>query len=603
MMNRSEIKAAAYFGGKLGAIYSPAKTVFRLWQPFAEKAFVRLYDNNNRLLSEYEMIRRSAIFEYVAKGNFEGFFYTFLIVDRGKKTEFTDIYAVCVNDDGTRGQIADMRKNAPEGWKNDSFVKCGSIENAVIYELSVRDFSMDKSAGFSSPGKFSAFCEKNVANAFGEAVGMEYIKSLGATHIQLMPVFDFDFDGSGYNWGYNPRFYNAPCNCYSEENGILELRSLISEAHKNGIGVVADVVYNHTFSAGNSSFEKQLPGYFFRGRGEDYSNGSGCGNEFACERPMARKFILDSLEFLTREYHFDGFRFDLMGLMDIKTLRAIQRRLHGINPDILLYGEGWTGGKSVYPERFRGVLGNADKLEGFAFFNDSFRDGVKGSVFNHKDCGFVNGAADKIHTQSVKEAISGKFSSGFWTDNPCQTIYYVECHDNLTLYDKLKITLNDDTEKISDCDKMAAALVMLSRGAAFIAGGQEFLRSKNGSCNSYNEGDGVNSLKWNKITENSEIVEYYRGLIGFRKAFRNVFCGCQFKKCGGGLMTESNGFVLIINPTGKELCPGICGSFDVYIDENRASDKTIYTTERLCAAAHSVLAARKHKEQHNEKRN
>lgn len=590
MMTYKQVKFAGRYSGKLGAIYSPEKTIFRLWQPFAEKAFVRFYNENGSLAREAEMTRRGSVFEYTAAGNTEGVYYTFVLQDNRGRTEFADIYAALVNDSGTKARVVDMKKNAPPGWEKDRFVKCGSMNEAVIYELSVRDFSMDGSADFTHRGKFSAFCEKNVAVKNGGAAGMEYIKSLGVTHIQLMPVFDFDSDGGDYNWGYNPRFFNAPSGYYSEKNGIYELRELVAEAHKNGIGVVADVVYNHVYSAGDSSFEKQVPGYFFRGK-NGYSNGSGCGNEFASERPMARKFILDSLEFLTKEYHFDGFRFDLMGLLDIGTLKEIGRKLRRINPDILLYGEGWTGGKSVYPERFRAVRKNAAALPGFAFFNDSFRDGVKGSVFDAADSGLVNGNPDSGHKAPVCEAISGKFSPDFWTDDSSQTVNYVECHDNLTLFDKLNATLeNADFQTVVCCDKMAAALVMLSAGAAFIAAGQEFLRSKNGCGNSYNAGDEVNSLKWNLTAENRETVDYYRGLIRFRKAHRDAFIGCNFSNYGEVTVAGKGDFLLIINPTDKAFHTDIPG--EVFIDGNRASDEVLYTKKRLSAAAHSLLAAK-----------
>ncbi len=595
MMKKIDLQAAekCSFKGNLGAIFSRKRTVFRLWQPFAEKAFLRLYNAENEPLFSAEMKRRGSVFEYVKSGCCEGLLYDFSVTDGGEERCFADIYACSVNSDGTRGIVTDMQKNMPDGWENDSFISFKEPERAVIYELSVRDFSMDKNADFSAKGKFSAFCEENVHNSYGESVGTEYIKNLGVTHIQLMPVFDFDFDKSEYNWGYNPGFFNSPCRYYSLDNVVYELRELVLAAHRAGIGVVADVVYNHVFSAENSSFEKQINGYFFRGSG-NFSNGSGCGNEFASERIMARKFIADSLEFLLKEYHFDGFRFDLMGLTDIKTLRKIEKRLRRINPSVMLYGEGWTGGESPLSERFRAVQRNAEKLPSFSFFNDSFRDAVKGNVFDKNDCGFVNGKADISHFKPIFSALSGVFSEDFWAKNPSQVINYVECHDNQTLFDKLRITLNNaDFRRICRAEKMAAAFVFLSCGIAFFQAGQEFLRTKNFSENSYNLPDEINSLKWDLMTKNSETVNYYRGLIAFRKRFYGVFRNCVLRNFDEYFVCEKNDFILIVNSSDRKITTDYSGKFEIFADEINASDVPLYSSKRLCCAEFSVLLARR----------
>lgn len=595
MMKKIDLKEAEKraFRGKLGAIFSPEKTVFRFWQPFAKKAFLRLYNAENKQIFCVEMHRKNNIFEYEKRGNCEGFLYDFSVIEDGCERDFADIYACAVTADGTRGIVTNMRKNAPKGWENDKFLGKIEPEKAVIYEVSVRDFSMDKQAKFASHGKFLAFCEENVRNSYGDEIGLDYIKNLGVTHIQLMPIFDFDSDGREYNWGYNPRFYNAPSSNYSLNNAVLELREMVLSAHKKGLGVIADVVYNHVFSADNSSFEKQVPGYFFRGDGE-FSNGSGCGNEFASERLMARKFILGSLEFITKEYHIDGLRFDLMGLLDVQTMRIIERNLRKINPAILLYGEGWTGGASPLSERLRAVQSNAKKLPEIAFFNDSFRDAVKGNVFDKNDCGFVNGKPDFTHFSSIFAAISGGFPENFWTKNPAQTINYVECHDNLTLFDKLKISLNNaGSERILAAEKMSAALIFLSNGIAFFQAGQEFLRSKNLSENSYNLPDKINSIKWNLLRKNREIVEYYRGLIGFRKRFFGVFRDCRFKQINENYLLEKGDFLMLINTKNEIFEPKICGNFEYYIDENRASAEPIYTKNRLYSADFGVVVARR----------
>lgn len=598
MIDLDFIEARA-FDGALGTNCTEKGTTFRVWQPLAERVELRLYNEDGSVVKRAAMRSKDGFFECRVRGDLDGVYYTFAVTQGGETVECADPYAKSVTADGERSIVVNMRRHAPKNWTNDRPIAFPDLEDAVICEISVRDFSMDENSRFVNRGKFAAFCESKAANSYGDKVGLPYIRKLGATHIQLMPVFDFDMDGGEYNWGYNPRFYNAPSAYYSQKDGVRELRELIAMAHKKGLGVIADVVYNHVFDVDNSAFQKLFPGYYFRTENETgaFSNGSGCGNEFASERRMARKFIVDSLVFLAREYHLDGFRFDLMGLLDIETLRAAEYKLRAINPDILLYGEGWTGGSSPLAEKRRAVLGNARELHNFAFFNDSFRDAVKGSVFNAKDRGYVNGNADDWHYDRVCAALSGKYSDDFWTDDPCQTLNYVECHDNLTLFDKLKTSLEGvSAERIMQADKMAAALVFLSRGMAFFQAGQEFLRSKNGECNTYNLPDSINSLKWDRITENRGVVDYYRGLIKLRRRFRGEFGERVFERIGGGFMMTAGDFVLIVSPTDEVISPGLDGKFKVFADKDRASDKPLYTAKRLCCAGYSILLARRVKE-------
>lgn len=597
-MTELELIEQRTFGGALGTKCTESGTTFRVWQPLAERAELCLYDSKGAEIRRCGMRSKNGVFECRIRGDLDGVRYTFFMTRGGETVECPDIYSKSATADGKRSIAVDMRRHAPKNWAYDRPLSFHDPENAVIYELSVRDFSMDENANFVNRGKFAAFCEKKATNIYGAAAGLTYIKRLGVTHIQLMPVFDFDMDGGEYNWGYNPRFYNAPAAYYSQKDGVRELRELIAAAHKLGLGVVADVVYNHVFDAGSSAFERQFPGYYFRTDANGgFSNGSGCGNEFASERKMARKFIVDSLVFLAREYHLDGFRFDLMGLLDIETLRAAERKLRAINPDILLYGEGWTGGASALAEEKRAVLGNARELHNFAFFNDSFRDCVKGSVFDAKDRGYVNGAADEWHFAPIKAALSGAFPRDFWTDDPRQLVNYVECHDNLTLFDKLQASLDSpDPERIRLADKTAAVLTFLSRGMAFIQAGQEFLRSKNGDANSYNKPDSVNSIKWNGVSENSALVEYYRGLIAIRKRFRGEFGERVFTDLGGGFMMTAGDFVLLVSATAHPFSPDIEGVFKVYADKYSASDKPLYTAKRLFCAGYSILLARKVRE-------
>ncbi|MCI5578357.1 MAG: type I pullulanase [Oscillospiraceae bacterium] len=598
MTNEIEYAEAHTLDGNLGAECTEKGTIFRVWQPLAERVTLNLFGADGKPIKRATMrkLGDNGVFEYRVRGELDGVRYTFTVTRNGETVECADIYSKAVTADGKYSIVTDVRRHAPKKWAGDRPISFPDPEDAIIYEISVRDFSTDENADFKNRGKFTAFCEKKARNSYGETVGLPYIKRLGVTHIQLMPVFDFDFDGGEYNWGYNPRFYNAPSAYYSQKDGISELRSLVAAAHKCGLGVVADVVYNHVYDAGKSEFQKLFPDYYFRkcSDSDAFSNGSGCGNEFASERIMARKFIVDSLVFLASEYHLDGFRFDLMGLLDIETVRLAEQKLRAINPDVLLYGEGWTCGESTLCEEQRAVLKNAEQLPNYAFFNDSFRDAVKGSVFRKKDKGYVNGNADDWHFKPIKCALTGKFDNDFWASDPRQTINCVECHDNLTLFDKLKKTLyKAKKERLLLSDKMAAVFVLLSRGMAFIQAGQEFLRSKNGESNSYNKPDSVNCIKWDTLTKNKSIAEYYRGLIAIRKRFRAQFGEREIKAVNGGFVMTAGDFVLVVSPTEESVCPDIKGFFAVFADNERASDKPLYFTKQLFCGSYSILFARR----------
>lgn len=621
---RSKFKAAdkLAFAGELGAVYSRGGTVFRVWSPSAERVELRLYESGTApepfFSADMKKIGCGA-WEYSRSGDLDGVYYTYSVTIMGTTRETADIYSVSASADGQRGMVADMERAAPDGWENIAPVRLSSPADTVIYELSVRDFSMDESADFTHRGKFLAFSESGVTCG-GKPVGLEYVRSLGVTHIQLMPVFDFESNG-GYNWGYNPRLMMAPEGTYSSDPNdgharIRELRQLIMAAHEMGLGVTADVVYNHSFSADESPFGRTFPHYYYRGSGK-YSNGSGCGNEFASERKMARKFIKDSLCFLAREYKLDGFRFDLMGLLDIKTLNECAEALRAINPDILLYGEGWTGGASPMPENLRAMKKNARSVPCFAMFGDDFRDAVKGSVFNARDRGYVSGAADTERAEMIKSGLAGGVfhpeinisKERLWTDDPLQCINYVECHDNLTLADKLALSMPEaDKARRIAADRMTAALVIFSQGIPFIQAGQEYLRSKplgeGFDGNSYCSPDSVNSLKWSKIIENADTVEYYRGLIALRRKFPQfrlrtsdeIRSQLTFADLGGGAFAEmpGGGLALFVNPTDEPLRVVLGGACEVYADAERASDEPIYRIDDIAQISPvSVLLVRK----------
>lgn len=377
-----------------------------------------------------------------------------------------------------------------------------------------------------------------------------------------------------------------------------------------------DVVYNHTYSTEDSPFAKTFPGYYYRhNKDGSLSNGSACGNEFASERAMASRFIVDSLCYLAKEYKLDGFRFDLMGLLDIHTLNTAAEKLRRINPSIILYGEGWTGGKSPLPERLRAMKKNAVKLPQYAMFSDDFRDGVKGSVFEDEECGYVNGNASEL-SEMMKSVISGgiyrmdvqRKRSECWTDTPQQTVNYVEAHDNLTLFDKLRISMPEASgqERVS-VDKLAAALVFLSEGIPFMQAGQEILRSKpspDGGFvhDSYNSPDSVNSIKWNDVTIHRSVMEYYRGLIAIRKRFpefrlrtaHDIRSCLEYEDLGGGALAVHYGdrLILVINPgeTVLKYDPG--RSAEIYADSKKADAQPLYRTKGAFAVKpHSIMLA------------
>lgn len=532
-MDFNEIDRKYYFGGELGAILNGDRTLFSVWAPLAEAVELRLYGSQTNPPSEIlpMTLGESGVWQYNYPKRLDGIYYTYAFTYNGVTRECTDIYARAAGPNGTRGYIADLERLNPDGWDRFGYVGLSNPTDAVIYEMSVRDFSADPSSRIPAAerGKFAALCERSALST-GEPTCLEHLKRLGVTHVQLMPIFDFEgvdelSPSASYNWGYNPANYNLPEGSLSvrpedPEDRIRELKKMILALHKAGIGVVMDVVYNHTYRTEDSGFSVTFPDYYYRrdhlGR---YSNGSGCGNEIASERAMVRKFITDSVLFWAREYKIDGFRFDLMGILDSDTMNGIAHELKKINPSALLYGEGWTGGEVAISHEAQAAKHNARRTPEFAYFNDGYRDAIKGDTFMEAGLGYISG--NYHYRQTV---INGLLGSAPWAGSPCQTVNYCEAHDNLTLWDKLCVSVGsvseEDRKKMS---RLAMALVMLAQGIPFIQAGQEFLRSKplgNGRFdhNSYRSPDSVNSIKWNMLHKNFREAEYCRGLIAFRKA-------------------------------------------------------------------------------------
>ncbi|MCD7848209.1 MAG: type I pullulanase [Oscillospiraceae bacterium] len=521
------------YDGTLGVMVSENETEFSVWAPEAEMVSVCLYKHNEDE-HPYLCIRMTesdlGVWRYTHSESLYGIFYTYKYTYGDKTTEGVDPYARAAGVNGDKGCIVDPSTLNPEGWDDYGYVTLKANTDAIIYEVSVRDFSVDESSGIEPElrGKFPAFAVEGSSTHGGEPTCLSHIKDLGVTHVQLMPVFDFDrldeaHPESSYNWGYDPENYNIPEGSYSTNPfdpsvRIKEYKELVLSLHKHGIGVVMDVVYNHTFKSIGSYLSNSYPGYYYRYRDSKLSNGSGCGNEIASERAMVRKYIVDSVVYWATEYKIDGFRFDLMACLDIDTINEISKRLTEINPNVILYGEGWTGGDSALPGEKSANKYNSYMTPYAAYFNDNYRDAIKGGTFVDKATGYISG---NFHLkQSVADGILGKQD---WNCNPCQIVNYVEAHDNLTLWDKLTLSSSAHERDRRKMARLAAALVFLAQGIPFIQAGQEFLRSKplgNGDYdrNSYRSPDSVNSLKWWSIAENKLTVDYYKGLIAFRKA-------------------------------------------------------------------------------------
>ncbi|MCL1820218.1 MAG: type I pullulanase [Oscillospiraceae bacterium] len=536
------------YDGELGAIYTKDKTTFKLWSPVVQAARVNLYPDGGKseLLEAIEMTSAGkGVWVAEVNRDLKNIYYTYTVTNNGEESEAIDPYARAAGVNGKRGMVVNLSDTNPEGWENDVSPPFENPTDAVIYELHVRDLSTAESSGIVNKGKYLAFTEEGTKSPGGLSTGIDHIVELGITHVHLLPVFDFrsidesKLNENKFNWGYDPENYNLPEGSFSTDpyDGnvrINEFKQMVQSMHKNGLRVVMDVVYNHTGATANSNLNLLVPNYYYRFTSAgNFSDGSGCGNETASERSMMRKLIIDSVIYWATEYNIDGFRFDLMGIHDIETMNLVRAALDEIDPTILLYGEGWSGGTVQLPRDQQALKVNTPKLdERFAVFSDDMRDGIKGGVFDHQQPGFVSGdysrredvafgiAASVFHPQIDYTRITNPDSENRpWAKAPSQTVNYVSAHDNLTLYDKFKASRPDlgETEWL-EMNKMAALLVLTSQGIPFFQAGEEFARSKFGNSNSYESSDAINQLDWNRKTNYNDLYEYYRGLIALRKA-------------------------------------------------------------------------------------
>ncbi|QZE14214.1 type I pullulanase [Halosquirtibacter laminarini] len=526
----------------LGIHYTKEKTSLKLWSLDAKRIIWRIYSNGSGGSLLFEVLLKSkgnGIWDAEIDKDLDDLYYTIQVEgEEGWLNQVPDIYAKSTGINGIRGYIFDSNKTYPDGWGNDSYVKLKRYTDAVLYEMSIRDFTIHPDSGVENSGLFLGLTEQNTQNSYGQSTGLDHLVELGITHVHLLPVADFvsideKLPKDKYNWGYDPLNFNTLEGAYSTapENGLkrmIEFKKMVLALHKKGIGVVLDVVYNHTGLIKNNYFEELYPGYYFRKYSDGtLSNASGCGNELATEKEMVRKYIIDSLKFWCENYHIDGFRFDLMGIYDIETMNIIQEELRAINPSILLYGEGWSADKSVLEENQRAVKANTSKLQNIACFSDEFRDTLKGNQFNSNSLGFISGLQNQ--EESLKKAIIGGLEhtqinntlipQQNWANNAAQVVNYFSCHDDYTIYDKLSLVTpsEQNSSKILRV-KLALAITLFSQGIPFLHSGVELLRSKEGIQNSYKSPDFINQIKWSdKKGEIKNLSSYLRNLIKIRK--------------------------------------------------------------------------------------
>lgn len=526
--------------------YSKEATVFKLWSPGADKVKLHLYKKGKgeKAYETHDLEIREGEGLWIKKieKDLNGVYYTYqVMIDQQWLDETPGIYAKAVGVNGKRAMVLDFDSTNPVNWASDKGPELNYPNEAIIYELHIRDMTIHPESGSSLPGTYLGLVEEGTKGPGGIATGIDHLKELGVNYVHLLPTFDHyainerRLDSAQFNWGYDPQNYNVPegsfsSNPFDAEVRIKEFKQMVQAFHDNDIGVILDVVYNHTGRTENSNFNLENPDYYYRFREDgSYSDAAACGNETASEKEMMRKYIVESVSYWAKEYHLDGFRFDLMGIHDIPTMNEVAKTVKKINPNIFVYGEGWTAGDSPLPEDQRALKKHIKQMPQISAFSDDIRDGLKGSVFEDQSRGFVSGAEGT--EESVMFGIIGSiehpdidytkinYSEAAWANDPWQAISYVSCHDNHTLFDKLQVSRSDtDHTRLIAMDKMANAVVLTSQGVSFIHAGSEMLRTKNEAHNSYNLPDSINQIDWNWKLEHKAVVDYYKNLIELRKA-------------------------------------------------------------------------------------
>ncbi|CAB4611494.1 unannotated protein [freshwater metagenome] len=608
-----------------------------MWAPTASDVKLATFESassSSATATEYQMTKGVKGTWFVTlDGDKAGTIYAYRVTRNGEKVGVIDPYARASTVNGGRGVVVDLESTNPANWSETKPAFSGRNVDASFYELHVRDFSSNASSGISAKnrGKFTAFTENNtsyswsvtttdsktkkkVTKKYTTKTGLSAIKDLGVTHVQLLPIYDFASGGDetspSFNWGYDPDNYNVPEGQYSTDptnptKRINELKQAVQAMHSNNLRVIMDVVYNHVANAGNFSYEQIVPGYFFRT--DDTGallNGTGCGNEVASERAMVSKFIVDSVKYWASEYNLDGFRFDLMGILDVTTMQNVREELDKIDPSIIVIGEGWNMGG--LPEDQRATQVNISKLDGIAAFNDQIRDGIKGSVFNADEKGWATGntgrRGDVVAGITGNVAYSASVTANWITSDPGQSVNYVEAHDNLTLADKIFSSVNTNATTRSKLHRFASSIALLSQGLPFIHAGQEFERTKGGDDNSYQSSDATNSLKYKQRVTYATTLNYFKGLISLRKAhpafrmattsdvkknlsFLNTSQTVIAYKLNGAGVGDKWGTIVVIHNAGKSTAsvtmPGGKATWKVVVNGDKAGVATLATLKSI----------------------
>ena len=540
-----------YDGSDLELTVDNRGTHFRMWSPKAEAVELRLYSNGatGTPCETIAMTRdvKTGTWMATKAERLYGKFYTFRVKSGGKWLDETPgVWAKAVGVNGKRAAIIDMAKTDPEGWSQDKGPKVANFSDVIIYEMHHRDVSMHPSSGIANKGKFLALTEPGTTTPEGYKTGIDHLRELGITHVHILPSYDYNsvdeanLQMNTYNWGYDPQNYNAPEGGYSTNpsdpaSRIAEMKRMVKALHDAGIGVIMDVVYNHTAEQDGSNFELTAPGYYHRHWDDGkYSDASGCNNETASDLQQMRNYIINSVKYWATEYHIDGFRFDLMAIHDTETMTQVAAELKKINPSLFVYGEGWTAGDSpLQPER-RALKENVSKMKDIAVFSDDLRDAVKGHYTNAADRGFATGKPGLEETVKIGivaatshpqvDYSKGNNSKFAYADSPEMVVNYVSCHDDLCLTDKLRISMAGESEQsMLAAAKLAQTIVFTSQGTPFMFAGEEVFRDKKGVHNSYNSPDSINAIDWSNKAKYHDQFEYYKGLTALRKehpAFR-----------------------------------------------------------------------------------
>ena len=540
-------------------IYSGDKTEFSVWSPKAEAARLLLYRSAQDIAAfmTCDMKKsKGGLWKVTVREDLKGAFYTFQVMMNGQWLDETaGIAAKAVGVNGWRGAVIDWSETDPEGWAEDRSPEI-KPSDIIVYELQHRDFSIHANSGIVNKGKFLALTEQGTVNPDGLSTGIDHLKELGVTYIQLLPSTDFAtidetrLEDNQYNWGYEPLNYNAVEGSFSTDpynpvTRIKEFKQMVQALHAAGFRVILDVVYNHTTTASTTGFERTMPGYFFRMREDgSFFNGSGCGNETASEREMFRKYMIESLEWWMKEYHIDGFRFDLMAIHDIETMNQISERLHAIDPNVVIYGEGWAAMGPAYPSDQIALKVNTYMLDKVGAFSDNIRDAVRGPL-GCENAGFMDGVAG--NKANVEFGIAGgvehpQVSVERWTSNPLQHVSYVSCHDDHCLRDRLEVATKASEAERLKMVKLAQTAVYTSQGIPFIFNGEELYRHKQGVKNSYNQPDSINAIDWTYKTTYKDLVDYYAALAAIRHAHPGFCLG------DADLVREKLEFIEVADP-------------------------------------------------------